>query len=206
MMTVWGRLSSINVQKVVWTLLHLSIDHERIDAGGPHGGLDTDAFGALYPNRRIPVLADGETVLFESNAIVRYLTARYDAGGLWPEDPVVRARSDMWMDWASTALGPSLTTLLFQLVRTPEEKRDAAAIKAATTEVNRLFGIVDDWLATSAYLVGDQLTIGDIPVGASTYRYFALPIERPDLRNLETYYARLQEHPAYRDGVMIPLQ
>src|SRR3712207_3006566 len=94
MLRVWGRTNSINVQKVMWTVTELGLEHERIDAGGAFGGLDTAAYWALNPNRRIPTVEDdgGGVVVWESNAIVRYLAARYGAGSLWPEDPAARAR------------------------------------------------------------------------------------------------------------------
>ncbi|MCR9255648.1 MAG: glutathione S-transferase [Alphaproteobacteria bacterium] len=206
MLTVWGRTSSINVQKVMWTILHLSLDHERIDAGGKFGGLDSAEFHSMNPSRRIPVLVDGDVTLFESNAIVRYLAARYDEGGLWPTDPGERARGDMWMDWKSFTLIPPMTTVFWQLYRTPEAERDPPAIAKAAELVHQHFAVVDEWLATRPYMGGDRLGLGDIAIGAATYRYNAMPIERPEYRNLETYYSRLQEHPAYREGVMIPLE
>ena len=91
MLTIWGRTNSINVQKVMWTVGELGLEHERIDAGDAFGGLDTDAYGAMNPNRKIPVLRDGDLIVWESHACVRYLAARYGSGGLWPEDPAARS-------------------------------------------------------------------------------------------------------------------
>src|SRR5690606_22701182 len=119
MLTVWGRTNSINVQKVMWTVGELGLEHERIDAGGAFGGLDTAEYGRMNPNRRIPVLQDGELGLWESNAIVRYLAARYGAGTLWAEDPAQRSEADRWMDWMVTTLLPDMTVVFWQLVRTP---------------------------------------------------------------------------------------
>ena len=95
MMKIWGRTSSINVQKVMWAVAELGLPHERIEAGGPFGGLDTADYAAMNPNRLIPVLQDGSDYVWESNTIVRYLAARYATGSLWPEDPVpaLRGRS-----------------------------------------------------------------------------------------------------------------
>ena len=104
MLRIWGRTSSINVQKVMWAVGELGRAHERIDAGGAFGGLDSDEYGLRNPNRRVPTIDDDGVAMWESNACVRYLAARYDAGGLWPEDPAARARADMWMDWQQTTL------------------------------------------------------------------------------------------------------
>ena len=64
----------------------------------------------MNPNRLIPVLEDGSAVIWESNAIVRYLAARYGAGGLWPEDPAPRSEADRWMDWQITTVQPATCT------------------------------------------------------------------------------------------------
>ena len=208
MLKVWGRTNSINVQKVMWTVGELGIPHERIDAGGAFGRLDTDGYGRLNPNRRVPTIEDddgGRVVVWESNAIVRYLAARYGAGSLWPGDPAARARADMWMDWMQTELVPDMTVVFWGLIRTPEEKRDGAAIGAAAKRLGDRWRIVDGWLGERAFIAGDGLTMGDVPVGAACYRYHALPIERPPLPRVEAWYARLRGRPPFREHVMIPL-
>lgn len=205
MLKVWGRNNSINVQKVMWAVGELGVAHERIDVGGAFGGLDTPDYGALNPNRLVPTIEDDGAVLWESNAVVRYLAARYGAGSLWPEDPTGRARADIWMDWAITKLGPDMTIVFWGLVRTPPEKRDSGAIEAAADRLGPIFGILDDHLSGRPFVAGEQLTMGDIPVGAFCYRYHSLPIKRPGLPALEAWYARLQERPAFREHVMIPV-
>jgi glutathione S-transferase len=205
MLRIWGRTSSINVQKVMWAVGELGLDHERIDAGGAFGGLDTDEFGERNPNRRVPTLEDDGLVMWESNACVRYLAARYDVGVLWPEDPAARARADMWMDWQQTTLVPDMTVVFWGLIRTPEGKRDLGAIDAAARRLGATWRVLETQLAGRRFVAGDQLTIGDIPVGAGCYRYLNLPIERPSLPNLEAWYERLKQHHAYREHVMLPL-
>jgi glutathione S-transferase len=205
MLKVWGRNNSINVQKVMWTVGELGLEHERIDAGGRFGGLDTPAYGALNPNRLVPVIEDDGVVVWESNAIVRYLAARYGEGGLWPADPARRAQADKWMDWKITCLQPDMTVVFWGLVRTPPEQRDTARIDSAAERLGRTFAILDEHLAGHRYVAGDNLTMGDIPVGAACYRYHALPIKRPALPALESWYARLREREPFRSHVMIPL-
>ena len=205
MLKIWGRTSSINVQKAMWTVGELGLAHERIDAGGKFGGLDTPEYGTLNPNRVIPVIDDGGVVVWESNAIVRFLAARYGAGGLWPEDPVRRAEADRWMDWKITSLVPDLTVVFWGLVRTAPEKRDMAAIQASAERLGHTLAILDHHLAHRRFVAGDALTMGDIPVGAACYRYHALPIRRPNLPALEAWYDRLTEREAFHSHVMIPL-
>lgn len=205
MLTIWGRTSSINVQKVMWTVAELGLEHERIDAGGAFGRLDTPEYGRLNPNRRIPVVVDGEVVVWESNACVRFLAARYGEGGLWPTDPAQRAGADMWMDWMVSTILPDLTVTFWQLVRTPAEKRDMPAVEAAASRLGPIWGILDTHLADRSFVAGDQLTIGDIPVGAAFWRYRALDIARPSLPNVERWGARLESREPYRKHVMLPL-
>jgi glutathione S-transferase len=205
MLRVWGRNNSINVQKVMWAVGELGLEHERIDVGGAFGGLDTPEYGRLNPNRRVPTVEDADVVVWESNACVRYLAARYGAGTLWPEDPGQRARADMWMDWQVATLLPDMTVVFWGLVRTPEAERDHAAIAAAAKRLGTTWRILDEHLASRRFVAGDRLTMGDIPVGAGCYRYHELPIERPSLPNLASWYERLKERAPFREHVMLPL-
>ena len=99
MLRVWGRRSSFNVQKVMLLIGELDLAHEHIDAGGAAGGLDAPAFLAMNPHGRIPVIRDGDALVWESHAVLRYLAARRGADRFWSNDPVARAAIDGWMDW-----------------------------------------------------------------------------------------------------------
>jgi glutathione S-transferase len=205
MLKIWGRTNSINVQKVMWAVGELDLPHERIDVGGAFGGLDSDSYGAINANRRIPTIEDGGVVVWESNACVRYLAARYGAGSLWPEDPAVRAAADMWMDWQQTTLVVDMTTVFWGLVRTPEAERDYPAIEAAAGRLGALWRRLEAQLAGRPFVAGERFSMGDIPVGAAFHRYHELAIERPQLPALEAWYGRLQERAPYRAHVMLPL-
>ncbi|MCB1833867.1 MAG: glutathione S-transferase N-terminal domain-containing protein [Geminicoccaceae bacterium] len=203
MLTIYGRTNSINVQKVMWTVGELGLDHERIDAGGVFGGLDTDEYGQMNPNRRIPVLRDGDTVVWESHSCVRYLAARYGSGALWPEDPGARSLSDRWMDWKATTLQPFLHTVFWGLVRTPADQRDDAAIARAAREIGPVWRILDNHLADSRYVAGAHLTMGDIPLGCAWWRYSNLELDRQSFPNINLWYQNLKGKEAYRRHVMI---
>ena len=211
MLVVWGRKNSINVQKAMWTIGELGLAHERRDVGGPFGGLDSAEYGALNPNRLIPTLVDDDgTTVWESHSVVRYLAARYGAGGLWPEDPAARALADRWLDWMQTTLLPNLAPVFIGLIRTPAEKRDMARIERGARAMGENWRILDAQLEGRAFVAGDGLTMGDIAVGAACYRYHALDIEglgveRPALPNIAAWYARLQAREPFRTHVMIPL-
>jgi len=203
MLTIWGRRNSLNVQKVMWAVGEIGLPYERRDIGGTFGGADTE-YEQLNPNRLIPTIDDNGTVIWESNAIVRYLAARYDAGGLWPEDPVQRAGADQWMDWMQTTLMSALTTVFVGMTWTASEERDIAAMNEASEKMGVFFGRLDNHLADRVFLAGDTLTMGDIPLGTACYRYFSLDINRPQLPHLNEWYERLAAREAYQKHVMIP--
>ncbi|MGH6870789.1 MAG: glutathione S-transferase family protein [Rhizomicrobium sp.] len=205
MLKVWGRANSINVQKVMWAIAELGLEHEHVPAGGSFGGLDTEEFGARNPNRRVPVIDDGGTVVWESHAIVRYLAAKNGAGTLWPEEPAPRARSDMWMDWVANDLQPAFIGGVFwNFYRTPEEQRNWNLIRSGIARSAILFRLLDRHLEDKPFIAGDALTMGDIPAGAQLYRYYELDIDRPSLPNVEAWYARLKAREPYRTHVMVP--
>ena len=205
MLKIWGRKNSINVQKVMWVVGELGIAHERVDAGGSFGGLNEPAFVAMNPMKRVPVIDDGGTIIWESHAIIRYLCAQYGKGRLWSEDAVQRSASDIWMEWTQTSLQPRFINGVFwAFYRTPEEQRDWPAIRQNIQITADLLRILDRHLAGRSFVGGDALTIGDIPPGAQLYRYFQLEIERPSMPNVEAWYERLCSRPAYREHVMVP--
>ena len=205
MIKVLGRLTSINVQKVMWCIDGLGLAHERTDLGGPFGGNKEAAYLAKNPNGVVPTIEDDGFVLWESNTCVRYIAAKYGAGTLWPTDPRVRADGERWMDWQLSTLGAPMTTVFWTFVRTKPEDRDLKAAEAAAKRLNELYPMVDKALAGRRFLAGDQLTVGDIELGGFAYRWYNLPVERVRLPNFEAWYARLGERPAYKKNVMNPL-
>jgi glutathione S-transferase len=207
MLKVWGRKTSINVQRVMWTVGELGIPHERIDAGGPFGGLDTPAFAKLNPNRLVPVINDNSFVLWESHAIVRYLAAQYGMGKLAPTERKQRALANQWMEWANSTIYPDVILACFLgLIRTPAKDRDAAGIEKAAMRAGENLSVLDAQLGGRSYILGDQLTVADIANGSLMFRYFNLDIPRPQLPNVETWYQRLTKRKPYQEHVMVDFE
>jgi glutathione S-transferase len=205
MLKVWGRRSSFNVQKVLWLIGELGLTHEHVPAGGGFGRLDEPAFRAMNPHGWVPVLQDGDLAVWESHAVLRYLAAQYSRGRFWIEDPARRSCVDRWMDWSHTTLQPDfLMGVFWGYYRTPEPDRDWQAIHRSLACCAAHFQLLDSMLATHSFLLGDDLSLADIPIGTALYRYFELDIDHPDVPNVRAWYQRLQQRPAYREHVMIP--
>jgi glutathione S-transferase len=208
MLKIWGRISSINVRKVVWCAQELGLTFERIDAGRDFGIVQTPEYRALNPNSLVPTIEDeldGErVVLWESNVVVRYLCARHAAGTLYPEPLAARFDAERWMDWQQTTLNPAGREAFVQWVRTQPERRDAAAAARSVAATERLFAQLDAHLATRTHMAGDAFTIADLPIGCEVHRWFGLPAaeyRRPRWPNVERYFAMLRARPASR-GVL----
>lgn len=204
MLKLWGRSTSYNVQKVMWIIAELGLSCPRIDVGGAFGGLDDPDYLALNPNKRIPTLIDGDQVLWESNTICRYLVDAYDTNtALKCKTAQQRAQADMWMEWFQNNAYTHSIALFHQLVKLPPKQRSADKRTAALNGLTNALAIFDAALAGRQFILGDQLTLGDIPTGAFLYRYYTLNIVRPSLPNLERYYDKLKQRPAYREAVMV---
>ena len=202
MLKIWGRNTSSNVQKVIWALAEMKIPFERIDVGGAFGKTKDQFYLAMNPNSLVPTLEeeDGFT-MWESNSIVRYLAGKHAARVLEPADLKVRARAQMWMDWQLSVMAPAITPVFWGLIRTPPEKRDEAAIEAGRVKTNAAMKILDAQLAKTAFVAGDTLTTGDIPVGIVAYRYQRLIPDHPKLAHFERWYASISSRPAFQEHV-----
>lgn len=204
MIEIWGRRNASNVMPVMWAVGELGLAHVRHDVGGSFGGLDDPAYRALNPNRRIPTLVDGDLVVFESNAVVRALSRRYGAGSLLPDDEPSCAHADQWMEWHKTTLYPPYIDLFWAIVRTEPALRDADGIARLTQALRRPLKILEAQLAARPFVAGERLTMADVPIGPALHRLLALEIERPAIPNIEAWYTRLCERPAFQAHVMFP--
>ena len=216
MLQIWGRLSSINVRKVVWCAQELGLAFQRTDAGRQFGIVQTPAYRELNPNALVPTIetddgdvAGGRFRLWESNVIVRYLSARHSLGDLYPEPLPARFDAERWMDWQQTTLNPAGREAFMQWVRTSSERRDAAAAARSVQATEPLLALLEGHLAARAWMRGDRFTMADIPIGCELHRWFGLPGDlyaRPTWRNLERYFAALRDRPAARGIFDLPLE
>ena len=203
MLQLWGRLSSINVRKVVLCAQVLGLDLPRTDAGLAHGIVDTPGYRARNPNGLVPLLQDGDFTLWESNTIVRYLCARENR--LDPSDLRQRFDAERWMDWQQTTLNPAGSPGFKQWIRTPAEQRNPQVIAQSVAATEPLFALLDDHLSRQAFMAGDALTMADIPIACEVHRWWGLPQPRPAWPHLERWYADWLARPASRGVLDLPL-
>jgi glutathione S-transferase len=232
MLHLWGRLSSINVRKVVLCAQVLGLDLPRTDAGLAFGVVDTPDYRAKNPNGLVPLLRDGDFTLWESNAIVRYLCARYGAAPtlpaargslppegappglerpgaaalqLYPADLQQRFDAERWMDWQQTTLNPAGSPGFKQWIRVAPAQRNAGVIAQSVAATEPLFAMLDEHLSKQAFMAGDEPTMADIPIACEVHRWWGLPQPRPPWPHLERWYAGWLALPASRGVLDLPL-
>jgi len=203
MIEVWGRRSSSNVQKVVWALDELGLPFDRHVVGGGFGGNREPAYLEMNPNGLVPVLQDGDITMFESNAIVRYLAARYGEGTLRPKDPKALAMAEQWMEWQQLNAVPPISAMFWHQVRLPRAQRNDKVIADSEANLAKMLPIADKALSSSRWFAGDSFTFGDIVLGGLYWRYFKLAGKRLDTPHIERWFEALQQRPAYRKWVMV---
>jgi glutathione S-transferase len=205
--TIWGRANSVNVQKVLWCLRELDLAYERVDAGMAFGKNDEPAYLAMNPNGRVPTLVEDDFVLWESNSIMRYLVlAHRPQSALYPQVARVRASVDRWLDWTLSTLQPVDRPVFWALVRTPVEQRDMAAIQKDANAEAAQWRIVDAHLAARRFIEGDEFTLADIALGAYARRWFGVEgISKPQLKNLERWFAQLGSRPGFVQFIAPPM-
>ena len=208
MIKLWGRANSSNVMKVIWTLEELRLPYDRIDVGGPFGGTATPEYRAMNPLGVVPSLEDGGFRLFESNAIIRYICNAYAPHTpLYPAAAQQRATVESWMEFQQTALNRPMSTVFQGLIRTAAENRDMHAITLGAAEAAKIWAILDDRLSRQAFLAGAHLTLADVTYGPHIHRWLnidSIP-NRPACPNLDAWYQRMMDMPAYRQHVAIPI-
>jgi glutathione S-transferase len=205
MLKIWGRANSSNVKKVTWLCEEIALAYERIDAGMAFGVVNTPEYRKLNPNGLVPTIDDDGFILWESNAIVRYLAAKHAAGTLWPSDPKIRAGADRWMDWCTTTLGSAFVPVFMNLVRTAPEKRNLQAIEDGSNKTVEVLARLDSALAGRDFIAGDRFSMGDIAFGPVVYLVNNVLPGRPKLSNYDAWYARISGRPAFRKVVALPV-
>jgi glutathione S-transferase len=200
MLQILGKTSSINVRKVLWTCAELGLSFEQEDWGSGFRTTDVAEFRALNPNAMVPVIRDGDFVLWESNSIIRYLAGRYHGEALYPSDPCERARCDQWIDWQASELNRAWSYAFLALVRRSPAHQDRQQIELSCANWARHMAIVEGQLErTGAFIAGQAFSLADIPIALSTNRWLETPLQHADFPAIAAYMARLAGREGYRD-------
>jgi glutathione S-transferase len=202
MLQILGKPSSINVRKVLWTCAELALPHTLLPHGAGFQPTDTPEFLALNPNGLVPVLRDGEFVLWESNTICRYLAGAHARGDLLPHASRARAIVEQWMDWQAGELNNAWRYAFMALVRRSPAHADAQAIAASIANWNRHMAMLDAQVSrTGAFVTGADFTLADVGLGLSLNRWLMTPLPadaRPEMPALAAYQQRLLGRSGYR--------
>lgn len=198
MLKILGKRSSINVRKVLWTCAELGLPFQQEDWGSGFRDVTEDAFRALNPNAMVPVLIDGDFVLWESNTILRYLANRHGGAALYPQDAMARARVDQWLDWQASDLNRAWSYAFMALARRSPEHTDPAEVQRSLEAWHRFMRVLDGRLVeTGAYAAGDTFSLADIAIGLSVHRWYQTPFEHPRLEAVDGYYRRIGQRNAF---------
>jgi glutathione S-transferase len=201
-MELYGRSCALNVQKVIWLLEELQLPYIMHEVGGRFGGLNNPNFLAMNPLGKVPVISDGDNVVWESHTILRYLAATYGGETWWPEAPYERSLYERWQDWAQLSFQPAFMTLFWGHYRMPESDRQPEQIAAGLTQCQECLRMLDEQLSTTPFLAGHHITLADICAGVSFYRLTTQGIDIPLGIHVGCWYKRLQARDAYQKAVM----
>jgi glutathione S-transferase len=200
MLTILGRANSINVRKVLWLCGELGLEYEREDWGQGFRDVNDPGYLTLNPNGLVPVIRDGDFVLWESDAIVRYLAQREGRGDLYPADLQQRAVVEQWMNWYGTNFAQSFRYAFHALIRKNPAFADQTRIDSSLRACAARVAILDAHLArTGPYVAGPDFTLADILMGAGVNRWMHMPADKPPCPAVAAYYERLSARPAYAE-------
>ena len=201
MLKIWGRISSINVRKVVLAAQWLGIPFERVDAGLEFGVTRTPAYLAMNPNALVPTIDDDGFRLWESNVVVRYLCAKHSPGNLYPDGLRERFDAERWMDWQQTTINPAGRNAFVQLMRTPIERRQPQLVDQSIAATEPLLRVLDEHLAQHRFVAGDTFTMADIPLACEIHRWRGTPVPQIELTHVDRWYSGIRANGASR-GVL----
>ena len=201
MIQLYGRRNSINVQKVSWALCELNLEFKWHDEHGKFGKVNVENYEKINPQLIVPTLDHNGSVIKQSNAIVRYLYRKYtDVYEISKDEDIAIAES--WMEFQTTDLQLNMTPIFWGLVRNPPEDRDQELIDKNIILLNKKFEIFDKFLEDHEYILNNKFGMSDIIMGAACYSYLSLPIKRPNLLNLKSWYTKISNRDCFKKNIL----
>ena len=199
MLTVYGRKSSANVQKVRWICSEGNLEFKTEIVGGKYGGLTSPEFISLNPNSTIPVLKDGDFILYESNSIIKYISDKFDILRSDTQEKI--ALNNQWIDWSSSVFGLNCSHYTLHNILLPIDQRNTTLAIEAKKKIYSCFELLNKQLEKTNYLLDNELSLADIPVGCWIHRCVVLGLEITEFKSLEKLYVNLKERSAFRTEV-----
>ena len=199
MLTVYGRKSSANVQKVRWICSEGNLEFKTEIVGGKYGGLTSPEFIRLNPNSTIPVLKDGDFILYESNSIIKYISDKFDILKSDTQEKI--ALNNQWIDWSSSVFGLNCSHYTLHNILLPIDQRNTTLAIEAKKKIYSCFELLNKQLEKTNYLLDNELSLADIPVGCWIHRCVVLGLEITEFKSLEKLYVNLKERSAFRTEV-----
>ena len=199
MLTVYGRKSSANVQKVRWICSEGNLEFKTEIVGGKYGGLTSPEFIRLNPNSTIPVLKDGDFILYESNSIIKYISDKFDILRSDTQEKI--ALNNQWIDWSSSVFGLNCSHYTLHNILLPIDQRNTTLASEAKKKIYSCFELLNKQLEKTNYLLDNELSLADIPVGCWIHRCVVLGLEIAEFKSLEKLYVNLKERSAFRTEV-----
>ena len=196
---IYGRLSSANVQKINWFCEYANISVISLNYGGVHGKTQTTKFKDMNPNSRVPVLDDNNFILYESNAILRYLSKKFNI--LVEEKIEINGKIDQWIDWGSFTFASPCSLLTAHKLSLPQDQRDEFIAEKAKKNIFSLLEIIEDHLIQKNFIVNEKFSLADIPLGIWCHRCINLNISFENFPNINNWYLRLNEMDSFKETV-----
>jgi glutathione S-transferase len=184
--------------RILWLLEELGLPYELNQMAFHPKDLKSDDHRARHPLGRVPVLEEGDMMLWESGAITEYILERHKNGGL---KPTVDAKEYpdylQWFHYCEGMVMPPVNTIVVQTILLPPDRRDATALAQAKKLLTRSWAPVDQALEGKDYLIGN-FSAADIMLGHAAVMSNRLGCVTDDMRNLKAYCARIEARPAFQ--------
>ena len=193
--------------KVIALARHLEFDSQLAIVDLFKGEQRAASYAALNPNMKMPVLEDGDFVLWESNAILQYLAAKKPESGLWPSD--IRGQADVarWCNWESAHWTPACTPFAFERVvkkLAGMGDADPKEIERGTALFHPLAGVLNGHLRGKRFLLGEKLSVADFAVATGMVFSAAAQFPLENYPELVRWYDGFRALPAWQKSLVPP--
>ena len=187
--------------RIIWLMEELELEYEVNVMPFSKEGLKSDEHRARHALGRVPVLEDGEVMIFESGAIIEYVLTRHKEGGLKPktDSPEVPYYLQ-WFHYCEGMVMPPMNQIVVQTILLPPERRDENVLKQAKNLLTKSLMMVNANLADKEYLIGD-FSAADLMLGHACYMSNRMGCVTDEMQHIKDYVARISARPAFKKAI-----